>query len=98
MSKFEVNGGYYAWNILRDGDLICTIDDIGGSLAERVTEADGSMISLEDLRALCTDYLDAILEEARDEEKDEPFSKSEKPEIARALFTAWARHFGYDNL
>ncbi len=99
MNKYEVKAGYYEWNVYRNGELIYTIDDGSSSLAEHVAANDsGGLIPISELYALCKVYLAFALAAAHGEDNKPPYPLSEQTEVERELFTAWARHFGYDEV
>lgn len=79
---FTARPGYYEWNIFCDDELLYTIDDGSGQIAENITD-DTTYL---DLRELAVEYVSDL-------EYEEKIKHTDFHSVVDALTDAWAYHF-----
>ena len=79
---FTARPGYYEWNIFCDDELLYTIDDGGGQIAENITD-DTTYL---DLRELAVEYVSDL-------EYEEKIKHTDFHSVVDVLTDAWSYHF-----
>lgn len=80
---FTARPGYYEWNIFCNDELLYTIEDGSGQIAESLTDD----ATYSDLRDLAVEYVDALYTES------EKTDRTDFNSVVNALTDAWAYHF-----
>lgn len=80
---FTARPGYYEWNIFCNDELLYTIEDANGQVAENLTED----ATYSDLRDLAVEYVDSLYTES------EKTDRTDFNSVVNALTDAWAYHF-----
>ena len=80
---FTARPGYYEWNIFCNDELLYTIEDGSGQIAESLTDD----ATYSDLRDLALEYVEVLYAES------EKTDRTDFNSVVNALTDAWAYHF-----